>query len=104
MSLEAIKMISQAEEKAKKAKTEAAAASKKAISDAEAAGRQAIEQARGKANDELRELMKKADDKAKSQAQALAASTENKMASMKVRAEGNLDKAADLVIERIVNS
>ncbi len=104
MSLEAIKIIGQAEEKANKARNDAAVASKNAISEAEAAGRQAVEQAVSKANDELRDLMRKADEKAKSQAQALASTTENKMASMRVRAEGNLDKAAALVVERIVNS
>ncbi len=104
MSLEAIKTISEAEEKAKKARAEAAAASKKAISDAEAAGIRAVAKARAKAEEELRELVKKADEKAKAQALELAASTENRMASMRVRAEGNLNKAAELVVERIVNS
>lgn len=104
MSLEAIKQISLVEEGAKKAKAEAFAAAKKAINDAEADGRRAVEQAKAKAADELRELTRKADDKAKSQAQALAATTENRMASMRVRAESNLDKAAELVVERIVNS
>ena len=45
MSLEAIKIIGQAEEKANKARNDAAVASKNAISEAEAAGRQAVEQA-----------------------------------------------------------
>lgn len=104
MSLEAIKTISAAEEKAKQARAEALAASRKAIADADTAGKQAVEQAKAKANDELRELVRKADEKAKAQAQALASSTENRMATMRVRAEGNMDKAAELVVERIVNS
>lgn len=104
MSLEAIKVISQAEEKAKQAKADAVLASKKTISEAEAAGRQVLEQAKAKAAQELEELEKRANDNALEQAKELAASTENKMASMRVRAESSLEKAADLIVERIVNS
>jgi V/A-type H+-transporting ATPase subunit G/H len=104
MSLDAIKTISQAEDKAKLAKSEAAAAAKKKIAEAESEGKLAVEQARAKANDELHDLTRKADEKAKEEAKALAATTENKMATMRVRAEGSMDKASDLIVERIVNS
>lgn len=104
MSLEAIKTVSQAEEKARRIKQEAQAEAKRALSGARAAGEAAIAAAEKKAAEELRGLRKKADEKATEDAAELARSTENKKAAMRVRAEGRLDSAAMLVVERIVNS
>lgn len=104
MSLEAIKTIGEAEENAKRIKAEAASDAKKAVADAEAAGRAAINAAIRKAEDELRELTRKADEKATADAQQLASDTENQKAAMRARAEKLVDKAASLVVERIVNS
>jgi vacuolar-type H+-ATPase subunit H len=104
MSLEAIKTIGEAEENAKRIRADAASDAKKAIADAEAAGHAAIDAAIRKAEDELRELTKKADEKATADAQQLADDTENKKAAMRARAEKLVDKAASLVVERIVNS
>ncbi len=104
MSLEAIKTISEVEDETRQRKVQASAEAKKAVSEAESAGRASIEQARAKAGAEIRELTRKAEEKAKEQAMDLASSTENRMASMRVRAENNLERAADLIVERIVNS
>ena len=52
----------------------------------------------------LKELRQKADEKAKAEAAELSATTENKRASLRARAEERIDKAAQLVVERIVNS
>lgn len=104
MPIEVINEIFEAEEKAKKAKTEATALSKRLISEAEESGRQAVENARKKAEDEIRELWHKAGDKAKEEAQALARNTENRKATMSVKADSRLNKAVNFVIERIVNS
>jgi vacuolar-type H+-ATPase subunit H len=104
MSLEAIATISEAEERAKKRREEAELEAKRSIAAAEAAGKAAIEAARKKAGDELATLNAKADDKAKADAMDLAASTENKKASLRVKAESRLGQAADLIVERIVNS
>ena len=104
MSLEAIKTIGEAEEKAKRIKQQAVNDAKKAAADAEAAGRTAVEAAVKKAEDELRELVRKADEKATADAAELAGSVENKKAAMRVHAEARLDQAASLVVERIVSS
>lgn len=104
MSLEAIKTITEAEEAARRLKAEAAVDAKRMISEAKAAGQKALEAAEQKANEELRGLRGKADEKATSDAKELAENTENKKAAMRVRAEGRLDKAAQLIVERIVNS
>lgn len=104
MSLEAIRAISEAEEKAKAAKAEAAALSKKMIAEAEEKGRLAIEEAKKKAEEEVLELKNKAFEKAREEALGLAQNVENRKATMLVKANGRADKAVDLVIERIVNS
>ncbi len=104
MSLEAIKAISDAEEKARAAKAEAAALSKKLIAEAEENGKLAIENAKKKAEEEVRELKRNASEKAREEALELARNTENRKAAMLVKADSRVDKAIDLVIERIVNS
>ena len=104
MSLEAIKVVTDAEERARIIKKDSEESSALAISEAEAAGDAAIRDAEKKAIEELRELRKKADEKATRDAATLAANTENKKAAMRARAESRLDSAAMLVVERIVNS
>jgi len=104
MSLEAIAAIREAEERAKKYKAEAGLQAKREVAAAEAAGKAAVEAARKKAIEELATLNAKADEKAKAEAMELAASTENRKASLRVRAESRLEQAADLIVERIVSS
>lgn len=103
MSLEAIKEISEAEEKSRLAKTEALAFSKKLVSEAEENGNRSVEAAVGKAEEELRELRRAADEKAASDAKELFQKTENRKALMLVRAESRMDMAVSLITERIVN-
>lgn len=103
MSLEAIKEISEAEEKSRVAKAEALAHSKKLISEAEENGKRSITTAVGKAEEEMRELRRMTDEKAATDAKELFRKTENRKASMLVKAESRMDKAVSLVTERIVN-
>ena len=104
MSLEAIKAISDAEEKARSVKAESAVLSKKLVAEAEENGRLSVENAKKTAEEEMREQKLKASAKAKEEALELARNTENKKATLLVKAESRVDKAVDLVIERIVNS
>ena len=62
-----------------------------------------IEAAVGKAQQELQTLRAKSDEKAKADAETLAAETKNKEAAMRIKAKTNLDRAASLIVERIVN-
>ena len=57
----------------------------------------------GKAQRELQTLRAKSDEKAKADAEKLAAETKNKEAAMRIKAKTNLDRAASLIVERIVN-
>ncbi len=104
MSIEAIKTITEAEERARLSKAEATAAAKKMIAEAEEAGQKTVEAAKAKAFDELSELRTQAKDKARAEALKLAHGVENRKAAMLVKAEGRADKAIGLVVERIVNS
>jgi len=104
MSLEAIKAINEAEENAKVAKTSAFALSKKLVAEAEENGKLRVEDAKKKADEEIRDLKRKAGEKAKEAAHELSRTTENRKASMLVRANSRSDQAVSLVIERIVNS
>jgi len=104
MTLEAIKAISEAEENARLAKSDAAILSKKLIAEAEEKGRLAVEEAKLKAQEEIRDLRRRAAEKSRDDAHELARKTENRKASMLVKANTRTDSAVSLVIERIVNS
>lgn len=69
----------------------------------QAEGKAVIEAAVGKAQQELQTLRAKSDEKAKADAETLAAETKNKEAAMRIKAKTNLDRAASLIVERIVN-
>ena len=104
MSFEAIEGISNAEAYEKEL---IAADDVKALqmsAEAENEGKAAVEAARAKADSELTELRKQADAKAMTEAGELSAETENRKAALRARAEARLEKAAALVVERIVNS
>lgn len=102
MSLDALKSINEAEEKARQMKAEAVSAAKKAVADAENAGLSAIEDAKSKAQFESAHLLKSVEQKAEEEAQELALNTENKKAAMRAHAESRIDEAAAFIVGRIV--
>jgi V/A-type H+-transporting ATPase subunit G/H len=102
MSLEAIKSISEAEERARKAKQEAQQRAEKAADDARKAGNDAIEATIERAQTEVAALKRAADAKAAESAKELVSTTANKRAAIRARAEGRLDAAAGIIVERIV--
>ncbi|MDR2357278.1 MAG: hypothetical protein LBD92_04230 [Oscillospiraceae bacterium] len=102
MSLEAIKSISEAEEREKKAKQEAQQRAGKAIDEAHRAGNDAVQATVERAESEVAALKRAADAKAAEGAKELSSTTANKRASIKARAESRLDAAAGIIIERIV--
>lgn len=104
MSFEAITTVREAEARAKQIKTEAAQSAAEAIEAAELDGKAAVDAALAKAREELRTLRSKSDEKATQDAEALAATTKDREAVMRTRAEAKLDQAASLIVERIVNS
>ena len=103
MSFEAVSLITEAEAGAKALVAEAEARAKQMLSDAENDGRAAITAAGEKAGRELAQLKKQVGSKAVEEAGILSENTENSKAELRARAEKQIEKAADLVVERIVN-
>ena len=104
MSFEAITGITEAEAAAKAQVAQAEAKSRQMLIDAEAAGKAAVEAAVHKAEGELVELRRQADQKAMEAANKLSKELEKKKTVLSAIANKKLDKAAELVVERIVNS
>lgn len=103
MSFEAITVINQAEESAKQSHMQALADAKAAQAAAEAAGKATVEAAADKARQEVHDKQIQTDAAATRAAEALAVETEKQKTEMRQRAEGRLEKAASLIVERIVN-
>jgi len=103
MSFEAITKINQAEESAKRGRAQAIADARAAETAAVEAGKAAVEAAVANARQQVQEMQVQLEAQAKAAAAALAAETENQKAEMRACAEGRLDQAAALIVERIVN-
>ena len=103
MSMDAIKSISEAETEARQAKTRAQQAAEQIVADAEKAGKESLTSMNARAESEIATLIRKADLEAEEHAKELASTTANRQATLRARAESRLDKAAQLIIERIVN-
>jgi len=103
MSFEAITMINRAEESAKTGRAQVLAEAKAAEAAAVEAGKAAVEAAVAKARQEVQAMQAELTAKATAAADVLAGETENQKAAMRACAEGKLDQAAALIVERIVN-
>ena len=103
MSLEAMKSIAAAEERVRQLKSENASDVKRKIAEAIADGEALVAEAVRKADAELALVNASAVSKAKESAQGLAGNSENRKAEMRARAESKMDKASELIVERIVN-
>lgn len=103
MYLESIVSVSETENRMRQKKADAAAAAKKRVAETKAAGEVMVADALKKAEAELVQLRHSADEAAKTEARALADNNETKKAVMRARAENRMDKAVELIVERIVN-
>lgn len=104
MSLEAVQRVSEAEEKARARRTEAAVACKKLVSDTERDGKAALAQARADAEAQVKELLRQAEDRAAGHAAEVMAQAEQACAALRKRAEERLDQAADTIVGRVVKT
>ncbi len=102
MYIESIVSISEAEERVRRMKAEAAASAKKRVADARTAGEAMLVEATKKAEAEIAEMGRAADEQAMASARSLADSGENKKAVMRARAEKRMAEAVALIVERIV--
>ena len=101
--IDAIKSISAAEEDARQAKAAAVLSARAAVEAAEKAGKEAVASSVDRAETEIARLKRAADQQAADKAIELASTTANRQAALRARAEGRLEKAAQFIVERIVN-
>lgn len=104
MSFEAITVIREAEENAKKMIADAEASAKRMIADAEIKGRAGCDAALEKAGSEIGELKEKCIAKANDEEARIGAETETKKAVLTAKSDKQIEKAAMLIVERIVNT
>lgn len=104
MSLDAIKQVTQAEAETKQRKADATVAARKLISDAEQAGQEALRSARTQAEAKARELMAQAEERAAVRTAEITAQAKQECAALRSTAESRLEKAADLIVRRVVSS
>lgn len=103
MSFDAITGIAQAEDAAKVAVSYAGAQAEQLIADTEKAGRETVRAALEKAEGELKKLSEQSELRSAETAGKLSGKMENKKAVLQAAAESRMDKAAMLIVERIVN-
>ena len=104
MSLDAIAQVTAAEEATQGLLAEAQAQAKTLIADAERDGKKRIDEARSQAEAEVKTLLAGAEARAADHAGEVMAQAARDCDALRAAAEERLDKAADLIIERVVNS
>ena len=102
MSLEAIRFLSETEEKARQMKAAAAANAKKQVADARVAGETMIEKALQEAEEKLEAMNAAATSQSLESAENLARENEAAKAKMGQRAQDNMPEAIAFIVERIV--
>ena len=103
MSLKALKIIVAAEEVARQSELETQEKVQQALEATEFTGKEAITATLLNAENEVVHLIRLTDQKATDEAKALASKTANRQAAQRARAERLLEKAAEHILERIVN-
>ena len=102
MFQDAIKAVCEAEASASAKRQAAILEASQALEHAEKAGEAKAAEAIQKAEAESLEMIVTAEAEATRQAQELASSTESRKAVMRARAEVSMDKAVQLIMERVV--
>ena len=103
MSLEAVKIIREAEEQAQQMKAQAAERCKQQLAQARQEAEGIIAAARGKAAAEAEQIRQAEEEKLSAQLQEIVGNTQNKKATIRARAENRMDEAVSLIAGRIVN-
>lgn len=103
MSLEAIKRVTETEQNSLQRKAEAAQQAKRTVAEAERAGQERLEKARQEAEAKAKALMTEAEQKAAEHAKSVMKETELACKALSREAGARLDKAAALIVRRVVN-
>ena len=102
MSLEAVQMVTETEQRALQRKAEAVEAAKKLVSDAERAGKERVVAARTDAEAQARQMMTRAEEAAAKHTETVMEETRRSCDDLRRAAEGKLEDAAALIIRRVV--
>lgn len=102
MSLDAIQRVTQAEQTAKQQKDAAIAENKQNIVAAQRAAQRLLESSRAEAEAEVRQMMIRAEQQAAELTKSVLAQTALENENLKEDARQNLDRAAELIVERVV--
>lgn len=104
MPIEALRTITDAEESAQSLKLKAAAKAKQIVADAQKTGEDAVATARMRAEREVERIRSEKAEQGKAKATAQTSELDKQISELRRKAEGRLDEAAQLIVERIVNS
>ena len=104
MSLEATTKIRAVEDGMERAKTDAKAQAQKLLADAEREGRALLQKGREKSAGEAAAAMKKAEEQAAVRREEILAQAAKDCAKLKSDAEKRMDKAAQAILGRVVES
>ena len=102
MSLEAVKEITALEAGLEQEKVDAAAAAKKRVADADKAGEETLARARAKAAEKVKEKVAAAESRASGTIRQTRIETERSWTALSDKAGANMDKAVDLIVERVM--
>ena len=103
MSFDAITGIAQAENAAKVAVSFAEAQARQMLADAEAAGKEAVDEALKKAGKDLELLARQSEIKLENDTAAASGKMETRKAVLRAAAESRMDKAASLIVDRVLS-
>lgn len=104
MSLEAITEIREVEERLERAKTEARAQAQKLVADAERDGKALLQQGRDAAAAAAADALRKAEEAAAQRREVILAEAAKDCQTLRDAAHGRMDKAAQAILERVVES
>ena len=104
MSLEAITEIREVEERMERAKAETRAQAQKLVADAERDGKALLQQGRDAAAAAAADALRKAEETAAQRRQTILAQAAKDCQKLVDAAHGRMDKAAQAILERVVES
>jgi vacuolar-type H+-ATPase subunit H len=103
MSFQDIQKVTETEQGTKAKKAEAQAEAKQIVAAAHKAGAALVADARAKAEEQAKAMMTRAEQAAQEQTKLTLEANDAACQGMRRQAKGQLDKAADLIVRRVVN-
>ena len=101
MSLDAIQKVTEIEQNSRNRKADATAEAKRIVAEADRMGRQTVAQERAAAEEKVKAMMAEAENRAGERAKEAQAANAEACAALKERARPQLDRAADLIVEKV---